>query len=163
MASVGNQSQHSHESDDNPEEAQPETPGETPEEALPEETLPEETLFERLGGSGAVDDARSAFYDRVFNDPDLLPFFEGVDTVKLQRMQSEFFTAALGGPETYAALNLTEVHRDLGIESQHVSMFTGHMVDTMIERGMPPEAVDEVVARAAVIGQDVLGLPNEAG
>jgi hemoglobin len=126
-------------------------------------TLPDETLFERLGGSDAVDDAISAFYGRVLNDPDLAPFFEGVDTEKLRRMQSEFFTAALGGPETYVAMNLSEIHRDLGIEPQHVSMFTGHMVATMRERGMPADAVDEVVARAAVIGQDVLGSPNEAG
>jgi hemoglobin len=124
---------------------------------------PGDSLFEQLGGSDAVDDAISSFYGRVLNDPELSPFFDGVDTEKLRRMQSEFFTAALGGPETYVALNLAEIHRDLGIEPQHVSMFTGHMVETMLERGMPADAVDEVVARAAVIGQDVLGSPGEAG
>lgn len=122
-----------------------------------------ETLFDRLGGRDAVDGAISAFYGRVLLDPELAPFFAGVNMDKLHHMQSEFFTVALGGPGTYAGMSLADIHRGRGIHPRHLSLFTGHLLDTMIDRGMPPDAVDEVVARITVMGQDVLESANEAG
>jgi hemoglobin len=122
-----------------------------------------DTLFDRLGGRDAVEGAISAFYGRVLRDPELSPFFAGADMDKLHHMQSEFFTVALGGSGTYAGMSLAEAHRGRGIQARHLSLFADHMLDTMLERGMPADAVDEVVARITVIGQDVLDTANEAG
>lgn len=120
-------------------------------------------LFDRLGGRDAVDGAITAFYGRVLSDPELSPFFAGVDMDKLHRMQSEFFTVALGGSGSYAGMSLADAHRGRGIEPRHLSLFTGYLLDTMVERGMPTEAVDEVIARITVVGQDILEAANEAG
>lgn len=121
------------------------------------------TLYGRLGGSDAVAGAIGAFYERVLADSDLRPFFDGVDLDKLERMQTEFFTVALGGPGTYAGMSLADAHRGRGIRPRHLARFTEHLVATMLERGMAADAVDEVAARVAILGADVLDTTTEAG
>jgi len=121
------------------------------------------SLYDRLGGSDAVEGAITEFYSRVLNDPQLAPFFDGVDMDKLARMQTEFFTVALGGPGVYAGMTLADAHRGRGIEATHIATFTAHLLDTMSSRGMPRDAVDEVVSRITVMAQEIIGTANEAG
>ena len=121
------------------------------------------TLYERLGGAEAVAGAIGAFYQRVLADEVLRPFFDGVDLDKLERMQNEFFTVALGGPGTYAGMRLADAHRGRGIRPRHLTRFTDHLLATMLERGMAPDAVDEVAARVTLLGADVLDTTTEAG
>ncbi len=121
------------------------------------------TLFDRLGGEATVGAAIGAFYARVLADDELRPFFEGVDLDKLERMQTEFFTVALGGPGTYAGTSLADAHRGRGIRPRHLARFTDHLVATMLERGMAPDAVEEVAQRVTLLGADVLDTTTEAG
>jgi len=120
-------------------------------------------LFSRLGGEESVSAAIGSFYARVLADDELRPFFEGVDLDKLERMQTEFFTVALGGPGTYAGMSLADAHRGRGIRPRHLARFTDHLVATMLERGMPADAVDEVADRVTLMGADVLDTTTEAG
>lgn len=121
------------------------------------------SLYDRLGGAEIIDGAITEFYSRVLNDPGLAPFFDGVDLDKLGRMQTEFFTVALGGPGSYAGMSLAEAHRGRGIEPHHIADFTGHLLETLLGRGMSPEVVDEVVARITVQAQEVLDSAGESG
>lgn len=123
----------------------------------------DDTLYDRLGGASSVAAAIGAFYERVLADSELRPFFDGVDLDKLERMQTEFFTVALGGPGTYAGMSLADAHRGRGIRPRHLTRFTEHLVATMRERGMPADAVDEVAARVSLLGADVLDATTEAG
>lgn len=126
--------------------------------------LPEDrSLFSQLGGEEAVGAVVGPFYARVLADDELRPFFDGVDIDKLERMQTEFFTVALGGPGTYAGMTLADAHRGRGIRPRHLARFTEHLVATMLERGMAADAVDEVAARVAILGADVLDTTTEAG
>ena len=123
----------------------------------------DDTLYGRLGGASSVAAAIGAFYERVLADSELRPFFDGVDLDKLERMQTEFFTVALGGLGTYAGMNLADAHRGRGIRPRHLTRFTEHLVATMRERGMPADAVDEVAARVTLLGAEVLDTTTEAG
>jgi len=121
------------------------------------------TLFERLGGDAAVADMVGDFYGRVFADPVLRPFFESTDHEKLVRMQAEFFVAALGGPPSSSITTLSEVHAGRGIEAQHLARFTDHLMATLRDRGVDPEAVDQVVARIAMHADEIVGGVTEDG
>lgn len=124
---------------------------------------PSPSLYERVGGADAVHGAISEFYSRVFNDPELAPFFAYADRDKLARMQTEFFTVALGGPGTYAGMTLADAHRGRSIQPHHVADFTEHLLETMRRRGMPADAIDEVVSRITILAQEVLGAEGESG
>ena len=120
-------------------------------------------LFEAMGGQEGVDDSVSAFYARIFADPELRPFFEHSDQVKLVAMQQEFFSAALGGPVTYSGTSLREAHAGRGIQPRHLARFAEHLLATLRERGLSADAAETVVARIAVYSDDVLGEVGEDG
>ncbi len=45
------------------------------------------SLYQRLGGEAAVTQAVDVFYKAIMADPELAPFFEGVDMAKQRRKQ----------------------------------------------------------------------------
>lgn len=121
------------------------------------------SLYDRLGGRQAINGCVTEFYTRVLADPELAPFFEGVDVEALTHMQQEFFAAALGGPPTQSGSTLADTHAGRGIQPRHVASFTGHFIDTMLTRGLPPDAVAEVADRITLLAQDVVGPSVESG
>lgn len=107
----------------------------------------EQTLFERIGGSSVLDSLVGAFYQRVLADPELLPFFENTTTVKLERMQKEFFAAALDGPVSYSGRPLSYMHQNLGIKPHHLSRLLDHLLATLKTRGLEDEDVYAIISR----------------
>jgi hemoglobin len=43
-------------------------------------------------------------------------------------MQREFFAAALGGPQAYSGLSLTQAHAGRGITPRHFNRFVQHLL-----------------------------------
>ena len=72
-------------------------------------------------------------------------------------MQNAFFTIALGGPEPDFKISLYEAHRGRGIERQHLSRFTEHLVDTLHAIGIDEQSAAKVYERIATYSDEVLG------
>jgi hemoglobin len=123
----------------------------------------ETTLYERIGGKPVIEDAVGRFYDRVFADPHLAPYFRGVTLSKLRAMQVELFTAALDGPATYSEQALHDAHAGHGIGDRQVSQFLEHLLATLLEIGLEPDDADQVVHRIAMLAPEVTGEANEDG
>ena len=75
----------------------------------------ETTLYDQIGGAASITRLIDVFYSRVLADPELKPFFAGVQMAKLRRMQEELFSAALGGPQRYSGRTMVEAHRTRNI------------------------------------------------
>lgn len=91
------------------------------------------SLFERIGGVQGVKRLVGAFYRRVLADDTLAPFFEKTSMDKLEEMQIEFFSAALGGPLRYSGESLEEAHAGRGIGANHMQHFVGHLLAALEE------------------------------
>jgi hemoglobin len=115
------------------------------------------SLYDEIGGQAGVDALVSDFYGRVFGDPVLRPFFERADQHKLITMQQQFFAVALGGPVEYAGSSLREAHGGLGITPRHLSLFTEHLLETLLDRGVGRDEADQVVSHIALYADDVIG------
>ena len=122
-----------------------------------------ESLHEQIGGAESVDELVVGFYQRVFSDPDLRPFFDGVSADKLTAMQREFFAGALGGPEQYSGGSLRDVHEGRGITPREMSKFTGHLLATLEAMDLAPTTVSGIVNRIARHADDITGLGGEDG
>ena len=120
------------------------------------------TLYDRIGGAPAVDDLIGRFYDRVFADPHLAPFFRGVTFEKLRCMQVELFTAALDGPVEYSGQALGDAHAGRGIGDRQVSQFLEHLLATLREVGIDEDDAEQVVHRIAMLAPEVTGDANES-
>lgn len=117
----------------------------------------EPTLYERIGGEAGIARLMGDFYDRVLADPELAPFFAGIEMDKLRRMQREFFAAALGGPAHYAGRSLAEAHAGLGIGLRHLRRFLDHLFETLQAHGVTEVDAYEVVSRINLYADEITG------
>ncbi|PNW73012.1 hypothetical protein CHLRE_14g615350v5 [Chlamydomonas reinhardtii] len=111
------------------------------------------SIFDRLGGEAAVEKAVDVFYERIVADPQLAPFFEGVDMRTQRRKQQAFMTYAFGGATGYTGRDLAAAHRrlirDKGLKEEHFDMVAGHLAGTLQLLGIGADLVDEVIALVA--------------
>ena len=115
------------------------------------------SLYERLGGERAIAAVVQDFYGRVLSDPELAPFFAGVETERLARMQREFFAAALGGPIRYSGRPLNAVHAGLGIRPRHLARFLEHLMATLADRALTESDRYDVYSRIHRYADDITG------
>ena len=123
----------------------------------------QQTLFERVGGEQAISDLIHEFYDRVLADPELKPFFKNASVGKLRRMQREFFSAALDGPITYSGRPLSHVHHGRGITKHHFALYVGHLIDTLKDKGINDQDVQEIIGRISTYADEITGDVGSAG
>jgi hemoglobin len=115
------------------------------------------TLFERLEGSASIDVAVDQFYERLLDDTELVPFFEGVPMGRQRAHQKALLTMALGGPVAYEGRGLHEAHAALTIDDQHFDRVAGHLAGVLLGLGVASELVDEVIAAVDGLRSTVLG------
>ncbi len=121
------------------------------------------SLYDRIGGAPAVAALIDRFYEKIVADPRLAPFFAHTTLEKLRKMQREFFSAALDGPQSYSGLSLSQGHAGRGITADHFSRYVSHLLETLTEMGVSPHDIREVVDRIATYADDIIGDANEAG
>lgn len=121
------------------------------------------TLYERIGGEEAIQSLVYAFYRRIFADPELSPFFEGMPEDRLQTMQREFFAAALDGPIVYTGRPLHEVHFGLGIELRHLSRFLDHMMEALSDFPISDQDRYEIRSQINTYADEITGSSQIAG
>lgn len=119
--------------------------------------MSEGNLFERAGGEHGVEKLVTAFYARVLGDPKLAPFFKDAETDKLQRMQVELFSAALGGPAIYSGRGIREVHAGLGIEHEHIRRYVEHLLDTLKSMDLDENDVNAIYSEIATYADELTG------
>lgn len=117
------------------------------------------TLYEKVGGQSTIATLISAFYQRVFADPVLGPFFVETSLEKLTHMQEQFFTIALGGPGPDDKICLRSAHQGRGIEAIHLTRFTDHLLNTLKDVGVDEDDAKDIVQRISEYSHDILG-PN---
>jgi hemoglobin len=115
------------------------------------------SLYDRIGGAEAVAGMVDRFYARVIADPDLRPYFDHVALDKLQRMQVEFFSAALDGPILYTGRPVIHAHQGRRITRQHFQKFVGHLFETLAGYQLSEDDRYEIISRINTYADDVLG------
>ena len=105
-----------------------------------------QSLFERTGGFPKVSKIVSRFYDRVLDDPQLSPFFAGVDMKRQIDHQTKLFASLMGGPASFSDEHLTRVHAHLGITSDDFVRLSGVLRDTLEDSNMPETDIGELMA-----------------
>ena len=104
------------------------------------------TDYERIGGSRAVSAVVGSFYEAVVADPDLAPWFEGVDMPALRRHQALLISQVLGGPTEYDGRELKEAHAPLHVTGPAFDRVVEHLVAALQGAGVD----DEIIGRLGV-------------
>ena len=119
----------------------------------------DQSLYERLGGEGAIDKAVELFYEKVFNDPFLIPFFQNTDKERQRRMQKMFLKFAFGGSKQWPGKSMRKAHEksvEQGLNDKHFDAVVNHLATTLKELGVKESDIQEVGRIAESIRNDVL-------
>ena len=114
------------------------------------------TIYDQIGGSKAVAAAVEEFYRRVLDDPQLAPFFDGLDLGKLKAHQEAFIAAAIGGPEPYQGREMREAHDGLGISDHDFDRVVGHLVATLTSLNVPPETIGAIGEKLSPLRAEIV-------
>lgn len=121
------------------------------------------TLYERLGQEVGIRAAVDDFYRRVVADPELAPWFEGVDLPQLRRHQAALLVQVTGGPVEYSGRELAAGHAGLDITPAAFDSVVGHLVATLTELGVSAEDIGEVGAALTAHRDEIVAEPAAAG
>jgi hemoglobin len=123
--------------------------------------MSEQTLYERLGGHDGIRAVVDDFYDRLVEDEDLGPFFEGSDMELLRRTQTDFLCEAAGGPETYDAAPVREAHLHVPFTPEHIQRAVELLEESLDAFDVPEEDAEKVVNAVAAYEADLLAEPED--
>jgi len=96
------------------------------------------------------------FYERVLRDPQLAPYFEGVDLARLKRHQVLLISQVLGGPADYDGRPLDQAHAGLGISHDDLAAVVSHLVAAMREARVPEDILLRAIAVVASTEPDIV-------
>ena len=114
------------------------------------------SLYDDIGGAAAVTVAVTVFYTRVTDDPELAPWFGGVDIERLKAHQRAFLTAALGGPDLFTGRTMEAAHAGLGITIEAFDRVLEHLAYTLLDLGLGYDQVTAVIDGLRPIGDEVV-------
>ena len=115
----------------------------------------EKTLYMKYG-SRVTSGMAECLYDRLLDDHDLAPFFDGVDIDRLREHVADFLSMLAGGPDLYRGRDLREAHADYKISKAHFEMVMGHIAAAATELGIEPEDIATIAAAIQSYEDDVV-------
>ncbi|MEV4418584.1 group 1 truncated hemoglobin [Patulibacter sp. NPDC049589] len=123
----------------------------------------ESTLYDRIGGAPAVDAAVERFYELVWADPTLAPYFENIDRQQLKRHQRQFLTVTLrGSGSEYVGRAMDRAHAGLGITDAAFDAVVGHLVTTLQELGVDGDSITAIGSALAPLRSAIVEVPARA-
>jgi hemoglobin len=114
------------------------------------------SIYERIGGQEALIVVVEDFYQRVLTDPQLAPFFAGSNMSRLKGKQTEFFAAALGGPNEYSGQPMKAVHRGMGIKQVHFDLVAKYLREALATAEVPDNTADTIIEIIAPLSEDIV-------
>ena len=105
-------------------------------------------------GSRVTSGMAECMYDRVLIDPELSPFFDGVNIDALRDHVADFLTVVTGGPNMYRGRDIREAHAHIKISKEHFERLIVHI-------GAAADDLDIEADDAAAIITAVRGLENK--
>ena len=120
------------------------------------------SIYSRIGGYEAIEGVVEDFYDRVLADDELSGFFTGTNMGRLRGKQTEFFAAALGGPESYTGAPMKQVHQGRGIAMHHFDLVVQHLANALTTAGVPANTTGQILAAIAPLAPEIASGGTEA-
>ena len=114
------------------------------------------SVYEKIGGAAAVDAAVDIFYKKVLADDRINEFFDTVDMEAQHAKQKAFLTMAFGGPNNYTGKDMREAHKHMSLTEDHFNAVAENLVGTLQELNVGQAEIDEIVAVAVSVKDDVL-------
>jgi|SRR5919106_4164308 hemoglobin len=95
--------------------------------------------------------AVSLLYRRVLADPQLAPYFEGVDLVRLARHQRAFLAAAVAGEKAYRGIDLRRAHAGLELDDAALDAMIAQVARALADVGVSESGIHAALTRLEAV------------
>jgi hemoglobin len=93
-----------------------------------------DAMYQTVGGAQGINTIVDLFYEKLWADPELQPYFAGIDRERLKHHQRQFLTFALGGGTlAYEGRALGDSHANLKITDEAFSKVQWYLRLTLEE------------------------------
>ncbi len=113
------------------------------------------TLYVKYG-SRITSGTAETLYDRVLADPQLAPFFTGVDVDKLREHMADVLGVMTGGPNIYKGRDLKAAHAPYPISMDDFNRVAAHLAASLSEMGIDQADITLVMTEVAKSAPDVV-------
>jgi hemoglobin len=112
--------------------------------------IPEKSLYERLGGQPAVQAVASALVDRILADNRVNKWFAHAassveNTNAYKATLTAFICKSVGGPCTYAGLDMVSAHKGRGVTSEAFTAVAEDLSAVLDQLKVPAKEKGEVM------------------
>ena len=115
------------------------------------------SIYHQIGGKAAMDAAIEIFYKKVLADARIKAFFEDINMNAQRRKQKAFLSAAFGSPVKWEGRDMRRAHANLpGLNDTHFDAVAENLKATLEELKVKKELVDQIMALAGSLRNDVL-------
>lgn len=114
------------------------------------------TIYEQIGGRTAVSTVVEDFYRRVLADPELAPYFDGIDLGRLKAHQRAFVGVALGGPEHYDGRTMAAAHQHLRITGEAFDRVVQHLAAALAGAGVGPATIQGIAGKLLPLRDEIV-------
>ena len=98
------------------------------------EAIVHDAMYQQVGGDAGMEKLVDNFYERLWADPSLDKYFEGIDGPTLKKHQRSFLTYVLGaGGPLYEGEPLGPAHANLNITAEAFATVKYHLQLTLEE------------------------------
>lgn len=122
----------------------------------------ENSLYQKLGGKAALEAVIDAFYVKVLADKRIKDIFADVNMDKQAKRQKAFLAAAFGGPVTWTGKDMRKAHADLKLTEENFNAVAENLQKTLEDFKVKKELIDQVMAIAGSVKNDVINKPKDA-
>ncbi len=95
-----------------------------------------------MGGRNAVEKITTAFYEKIYADPWLSQFFEGIPQPHIEKQQNDFMQAALGGFNKYGGKTPPSAHQHINITEEVYAAREAFLEEAFAECQSHPDMID---------------------
>ena len=100
-------------------------------------------------GSRVTTATAEILYDRILADPQLAPFFVGVDINRLREHMSDILSMIIGGPDLYQGRDLKAAHAQFQINMDDFNRVAAHLAVSLAAAGGADDDVTIIMAEVA--------------
>lgn len=97
-----------------------------------------DSLFEQVGGRPTLDGVHRIFYDKIYGDPWLSQYFDGVEQEMIEVHQSDFMTGPMGGGHIFCGRPPKFAHSHIEVSRELFDRRHRFLAEALEEYGVEP-------------------------
>lgn len=116
------------------------------------------SLYEDIGGRETLEKVMGLAIHRIYNDPQIGPYFKGVPKKHLSKELTDQVCELIGGPCQYTGKTMVASHKDLNITDADFYLLVEYVQQAMRDVGLSYDQENQILRHLAPLKSQIVYL-----